>query len=235
VIVAHYYGGILMGVSAERKPSTRVAANERKTSEIEQRKQLYGEYYTFYRSRCTRARGLQLVDPVRRISTFLWKAWKRCARKVTSVDGSPNAGTITFEQLWADRTMTTAIMEYEPEGFFEKTGDALEIPSGRIEGDLKRFRDYVEARGRESGGWRGQIGAEHELSEGTASPQPRETAGENTIEVPLSQEEVKVGKRTVAAGEVRVRKTVSTEQVNVPVELKREDAVIERISAHEVG
>ena len=43
-------------------------------------------------------------------------------------------------------------------------------------------------------------------------------------EVPLSQEEVKVGKRPVAAGEVRV-----------PVKLKREDAVIERIPAHEVG
>jgi uncharacterized protein (TIGR02271 family) len=152
-----------------------------------------------------------------------------------SVDGSPNAGTITFEERGPDRTIVTATIEYEPEGFVEKAGDALGIPSGRVGGDLKRFRDYIEERGRETGGWRGQIRVEHELSEGAASTQPRETAGESTIEVPLSQEEVKVGKRTVAAGEARVRKTVSTKQVNVPVELKREDAVIERMPAHKVG
>jgi uncharacterized protein (TIGR02271 family) len=155
-------------------------------------------------------------------------AWK-------SVDGSPNSGTIIFQQLDSDRTRVTATIEYEPEGILEKTGDVLGIPSGRVEGDLERFRVFIEERGRESGGWRGQIGVKHELSEGTASTQPRETGSGSTIEVPLSQEEVKVGKRTVAAGEVRVRKTVTTEQVNVPVELKREDAVIERILAHEVG
>jgi uncharacterized protein (TIGR02271 family) len=52
--------------------------------------------------------------------------------------------------------------------------------------------------------------------------------------VPLSEEEVKIGKRTVGAGEVKLHKTVTTEQVNVPVELKREDAVVERVPAHEM-
>ena len=52
--------------------------------------------------------------------------------------------------------------------------------------------------------------------------------------MPLSEEEVKVGKRTVGAGEVKLHKTVTTEQVNVPVELKREDIVVERVAAHEV-
>ena len=50
----------------------------------------------------------------------------------------------------------------------------------------------------------------------------------------LSKEEVKVGKRTVGAGEVKLHKTITTEQVNVPVELKREDIVIERVPGHEV-
>ena len=148
-----------------------------------------------------------------------------------------------------------ATIGYEPEGFLEKTGDALGIPSGRIEGDLQRFRNYVEERGRETGGWRGDIGqgeksdfgvlpttgsrlveendrpyaAEHGVSETKVSAQPRETAGESTVEVPLSEEEVKVGKRTVGAGEVKLHKTVTTEQVNVPVELKREDIVVERV------
>ena len=170
-----------------------------------------------------------------------------------SVDGSPNSGTITFEKIDTDRTRVSATIGYEPEGFLEKTGDALGIPSGRIEEDLKRFRDYIEERGRETGGWRGQVRegepttgshlegvadqpykGTRETSARTASAQPRETGRESTIEVPLSEEEVKVGKRTVGAGEVKLHKTITTEQVNVPVELKHEDIVVERVPAHEV-
>ena len=177
-----------------------------------------------------------------------------------SVDGSSNSGTITFEKIDAYRTRVNATLGYEPEGLLEKTGDALGIPSGRIEEDLKRFRDYIEERGRETGGWRGQVGegekadlgvlptthsrleevadqpyeGQRETSERTASAQPRETGRESTIEVPLSEEEVKVGKRTVGAGEVKLHKTITTEEVNVPVELKREDIVVERVPAHEV-
>jgi uncharacterized protein (TIGR02271 family) len=170
-----------------------------------------------------------------------------------SVDGSPNSGTIRFEELGPDRTMVTATIEYEPEGFLEKTGDALGIPSGRVEGDLRRFRDYIEERGRETGGWRGQIGegespslgssqatrAEQGFRSESVADVSRETARmagrveSGSIEVPLSEEEVKVGKRKVGAGEINVRKKVTTEQVNVPVELKREDAVVERVAASE--
>jgi uncharacterized protein (TIGR02271 family) len=171
-----------------------------------------------------------------------------------SVDGSPNSGTITFEELGADLTRVNATIGYEPEGLLEKTGDALGIPSGRIEGDLQRFRDYMEERGRETGGWRGEIGEGESTDLGPTSgsrservatqpyrPQPevsedtpiRETGGD-TVEVPLSEEEVKVGKRTVGAGEVKLHKTVTTEQVNVPVELKHEDIVVERVAAQEV-
>jgi uncharacterized protein (TIGR02271 family) len=73
--------------------------------------------------------------------------------------------------------------------------------------------------------------AQHSVSETPA--QPRESGDEIVAEVPLSEEEVKVGKRTVGAGEVNLQKKVSTEQVNLPVELKREDVVIERVPAHE--
>jgi uncharacterized protein (TIGR02271 family) len=176
-----------------------------------------------------------------------------------SIDGSPNSGTITFEEISADWTRVNATIGYEPEGLLEKTGDALGIPSGRIEGDLKRFRDYVEQRGRETGGWSDEIGegessdlglrptvesrsqgmtaqpyrAAHEVSETRADTPIRETGGD-TVEVPLSEEDVKVGKRTVGAGEVKLHKTVTTEQVNVPVELKHEDIFVERVAAHEV-
>ncbi len=171
-----------------------------------------------------------------------------------SMSGAPNSGEVTFEELDTQRTRVTLTMDYEPEGMLEKAGDALGIPSGRVEGDLRRFRDYIESRGTETGAWRGEIGgpaatglereplgetplrenddlAIEEARAGTARSPADETT---TEEVPLTEEQLKVGKRNVAAGEVRLRKVVETEQVNVPVELKREDAVIERIPASEV-
>ncbi len=53
-------------------------------------------------------------------------------------------------------------------------------------------------------------------------------------EITLSEEEVKVGKRTVDAGQVRLRKIVRTEVVNQPVEIRHEDVVVERVSADQV-
>src|SRR5258707_803935 len=75
--------------------------------------------------------------------------------------------------------------------------------------------------------------AQHSVSNTPIGTQPRESGDEIAAEVPLSEEKVKVGKRTVGAGEVKLQKKVSTEQVNVPVELKREDVVVERVPAHE--
>ena len=60
------------------------------------------------------------------------------------------------------------------------------------------------------------------------------TSDKDTIEVPLSEEELKVGKRTVSAGQVRLRKIVRTEIVNKPVEIRHEDVVVERIPASEI-
>src|SRR5688500_4598940 len=51
--------------------------------------------------------------------------------------------------------------------------------------------------------------------------------------IKLKDEELRVGKREVEAGGVRLRKVVRTEVVNQPVELKREEIVIERVPASE--
>ena len=48
-------------------------------------------------------------------------------------------------------------MEYDPEDFKESVGGALGFASRRVEGDLKRFKEFIEARGMETGGWRGEI------------------------------------------------------------------------------
>jgi uncharacterized protein (TIGR02271 family) len=49
----------------------------------------------------------------------------------------------------------------------------------------------------------------------------------------LSREEVNIDKREVEAGGVRLRKIIRTETVNQPVELQREEIVVERVPAKE--
>jgi hypothetical protein len=74
-----------------------------------------------------------------------------------SVDGTSNRGAITFEPLGTDATRLTLVMEYEPEGFLEKAGDLLGIPSGHVEESLKSFRELIESKGSTTEGWRGRI------------------------------------------------------------------------------
>lgn len=52
----------------------------------------------------------------------------------------------------------------------------------------------------------------------------------NEMRVPLAEEQLNVGKRQVDQGAVRVNKTVEEQQVNVPVELRREEARIDKVN-----
>jgi len=54
------------------------------------------------------------------------------------------------------------------------------------------------------------------------------TTEQGDIVVPLHQETVTVGKREVDAGSVRLKKIVKTETINQPVELRREEIIIDR-------
>jgi uncharacterized membrane protein len=74
-----------------------------------------------------------------------------------SLQGAKNAGVVTFHRLADDRTRVMLQLDYEPEGFVENVGDFLGVMSGRTEGDLERFKDFVEERGVETGAWRGKV------------------------------------------------------------------------------
>jgi len=76
-----------------------------------------------------------------------------------STDPPFNAGRAVFEPLDANRCRVTLQMEYEPEGMVEKAGSSLGLVGNRAEGDLKRFKTFIESRGRETGAWRGEIHA----------------------------------------------------------------------------
>lgn len=74
-----------------------------------------------------------------------------------SVDGAPNSGVVSFQELSANSSRVTVRMQYEPQGVVESTGDAVGVLSHRVEGDLERFRDFLESRGQETGAWRGTV------------------------------------------------------------------------------
>jgi uncharacterized membrane protein len=74
-----------------------------------------------------------------------------------STSGEENAGAVTFEPLGAAKTRVSLRLHYAPEGVAEKAGSALGVVSMRVEGDLKRFKKFIEERGRETGSWRGEI------------------------------------------------------------------------------
>jgi uncharacterized membrane protein len=84
---------------------------------------------------------------------------ERVAWKTTK--GTGPHGVVTFHRLEDQRSKVTVQMDYEPEGMTEKLGSAVGLDSRRVKGDLERFRDMIEERGRETGVWRGEVRQEH--------------------------------------------------------------------------
>jgi uncharacterized membrane protein len=75
-----------------------------------------------------------------------------------SISGdAPNAGTVRFEPLGADRTRVNLTMEYEPQGVLENVGDKLGVMTARVQNTVEDFKKFIENRGRETGGWRGEV------------------------------------------------------------------------------
>jgi uncharacterized membrane protein len=77
-------------------------------------------------------------------------AWK-------NTTGAPNAGVVTFHRLSDTTTRVMLQMEYEPQGVVENLGDLLGVVSRRVASDLERFKEFIEARGQETGAWRGEV------------------------------------------------------------------------------
>ena len=74
-----------------------------------------------------------------------------------AVGGATNAGAVTFTAMGASSTLVRLSLDFEPEGLVEKAGDALNIVGRQAESDLEKFKTWFEARGLETGGWRGSV------------------------------------------------------------------------------
>ena len=74
-----------------------------------------------------------------------------------NVDGKDNAGVATFHKIDDSTTRVMVQMDWAPEGIKEKLGAALGADDRRVKGDLERFKEFLEARGSETGAWRGEV------------------------------------------------------------------------------
>jgi uncharacterized membrane protein len=75
----------------------------------------------------------------------------------TSTSGARNAGVVTFHRLDDSTTRVLLNMDVDPEGLVESAGDALGFLDRRVQGDLERFKQFIESRGVETGAWRGEV------------------------------------------------------------------------------
>ena len=81
-------------------------------------------------------------------------------RKIAwTTDGAKGTtkGVVTFHPLADDLTQVLLVLEYYPQGLFEKTGNIWRAGGRRARLDLKHFRRFVMMRGEETGSWRGEI------------------------------------------------------------------------------
>ncbi|WBY01780.1 SRPBCC family protein [Ramlibacter tataouinensis] len=74
-----------------------------------------------------------------------------------STSGPMNTGVVTFDKIGEDRTRVRLQMDYRPESLAEKVGDAVGGVRMTARGNLQRFKQLVESRGAETGGWRGTV------------------------------------------------------------------------------
>jgi uncharacterized membrane protein len=74
-----------------------------------------------------------------------------------STSGAKNAGVVTFHYIDEGKTRVTLQLDYEPQGAVENIGSALGVVERRVQGDLERFKEFIESRGQATGAWRGTI------------------------------------------------------------------------------
>lgn len=68
-----------------------------------------------------------------------------------------HAGAVTFVPLGTDSTRVTIELDWKPEGLVEKAGEAVGMDERQVKADARRFKEFIEHRGTETGAWRGDV------------------------------------------------------------------------------
>ncbi|MFC5958234.1 SRPBCC family protein [Streptomyces pratens] len=83
-------------------------------------------------------------------------------RVVWRTVGTPRlTGEVSFQALGETRCSVAFRIDFTPRGAAERAGDALGLVRRQVQDDFRRFKEYIEGQGRESGQWRGTISGGH--------------------------------------------------------------------------
>ncbi|MEV7967088.1 SRPBCC family protein [Sphaerisporangium sp. NPDC088356] len=86
-----------------------------------------------------------------------------------SLEEPRQGGVVTFHRITDDTTRVMLQMEFDPEGIVETVGDKLQLVRMRVHGDLERFKKFIESKGYETGGWRGEVPSPLDSDHGAAA------------------------------------------------------------------
>jgi uncharacterized membrane protein len=70
-----------------------------------------------------------------------------------------HAGVVTFHKLAENKTRVTVQLDWEAKGLVEKAGAALGVDNHAIKKELTNFKEFIEAKGTDDDGWRGDVQA----------------------------------------------------------------------------
>ena len=73
-----------------------------------------------------------------------------------ATDGA-HAGVVTFHRISDETTKVMVQIDWETESLVEKAGAAVGVDDLQVKSDLKKFKEFIESRGVEEGGWRGDV------------------------------------------------------------------------------
>jgi len=156
--------------------------------------------------------------------------WFMGKNHVVPADGM----TIDHDERIVRLPLTAAAIKSAPD--FNVSGDIDENDQLRIRSHYGVTKPTSSATSRSTPASTGLTGANTAPTTGvttgmnTGTGKAAVTSTSDTVDIPLREERVKVGTREVQAGSIRLRRIVRTETVNVPVELRSEDVVIERVA-----
>lgn len=68
-----------------------------------------------------------------------------------------HAGVVTFHRLSDTESRVTVQLDWHPEGLREKLGAAFGVDDHAVKKELGEFKEFIEARGGETGSWRGDV------------------------------------------------------------------------------
>ncbi|MHA5054031.1 SRPBCC family protein [Streptomyces sp. SD15] len=81
---------------------------------------------------------------------------ERIAWRTISGD-TQQMGMVRFQSLDNTHTRVELVMDIEPRGAAEKAAAVSGMIDRRVKGDMRRFKEYIEERGGESGSWHGRV------------------------------------------------------------------------------